>query len=209
MGAPISITQKPELKIVHSADQPSFDGDISQPSNDGASQGVDMVNDMPDSHCEQCQIVRITLDERSVKRRSPEVEQERAVAIYDLIEENQFRPLMLGHEHHTGQIHLQLAIQENRLIFGLFNVDDELLTQIHLSLTPFRKIVRDYFTICDSYYNAIKVASPSQIEAIDMGRRGVHNEGSEMLTERLNGKVEMNFDTARRLFTLVCVLHIK
>lgn len=209
MGAPISMTRKPELKIVHSADQQPFGGETSPPSNDAASQGVDMVNDMPGDQSDQCQIIRITLDERSVKRRSPEVEQERAVAIYDLIEENQFRPLMLGHEHHTGQIHLQLAIQENRLIFGLFNVDDELLTQIHLSLTPFRKIVRDYFTICDSYYNAIKVASPSQIEAIDMGRRGVHNEGSEMLTERLNGKVEMNFDTARRLFTLVCVLHIK
>lgn len=200
MGVPISKTNKPDLKIVHSVEhQAHLQDEVSKIQE----------QDMLQNKVAECRIVRITLDERSMKRRSPEVEQERAVAIYDLIEENQFQPLMLEQSHHFGQIHLRLSIQENRLIFGLFSIEDTLLTQIHLSLTPFRKIVRDYFTICDSYYNAIKVASPTQIEAIDMGRRGVHNEGSEMLCDRLNGKVKMNFDTARRLFTLVCVLHIK
>jgi uncharacterized protein (UPF0262 family) len=100
-------------------------------------------------------------------------------------------------------------VQENRLLFDLRDTSEKKLRDIVLSLTPFRTIVKDYFMICESYYDAIKKLSPSQIEALDMGRRGLHNEGSELLRERLEGKIEVDFDTARRLFTLICVLHIR
>ncbi len=151
-------------------------------------------------------IANIVLDENSVVRRSPDVEHERAVAIFDLLEENYFRPRDdLG----PGPYNLRLSIEENRLVFDIRNQADELLGAMHLSLTPFRRIVKDYFTVCESYYEAIKTASPSQIEAIDMGRRGLHNEGSELLKERLAGKVELDMNTARRLFTLICVLQIR
>ena len=151
-------------------------------------------------------IVHVTLDEQSVIRRKPEVEHERAVAIFDLLEENEFCPC-----DHTddGPFHLHLSIEDNRLIFDIRRESDEALSKVTLPLTTFRTIVKDYFLICESYYNAIKRATPSQIEAIDMGRRGLHNEGSELLRERLAGKVEMDLQTARRLFTLICVLHIR
>ena len=151
-------------------------------------------------------IVHVSLDERSVVRRSPEVEHERAVAIFDLIEENAFRPLDCPDD---GPYRLHLGIEENRLVLDITTADGHGLTRLVLPLTPFRKIVRDYFMICDSYYQAIKRATPSQIEAIDMGRRGLHNEGSHLLKERLAGKVEIDHGTARRLFTLICVLHIR
>ena len=150
-------------------------------------------------------IVGIYLDERTVIRRSPQVEHERKVAIYDLLEENHFAPI----GNYTGPYNLHLSIQENRLVFDIRDADDGALTRFSLPTTPFRKIIKDYFLICDSYYQAIKTSSPSQIEAIDMGRRGLHNEGAETLYERLREKADVDHDTARRLFTLICVLHIK
>jgi uncharacterized protein (UPF0262 family) len=151
-------------------------------------------------------IVHVELVEKHVLRHNMEVEHERAVAIFDLLDENRFA-LVETPDH--GPFRLFLSVEDNRLIFDIRAEDDQPLARISLPLTPFRTIVRDYFMICDSYYKAIKTASPSQIEAIDMGRRGLHNEGSELLRERLAGKVELDFNTARRIFTLICVLHIR
>jgi uncharacterized protein (UPF0262 family) len=150
-------------------------------------------------------IVNVSLDERTVVRRSPEVEHERAVAIFDLIEENSFSLLDSG----AGPYSLHLSIEESRLVIDVRGGDEAPIDKVMISLSPFRRVVKDYFTVCESYYQAIKRASPSQIEAIDMGRRGLHNEGSELLRERLAGKIEMDVNTARRLFTLICVLHIR
>jgi len=150
-------------------------------------------------------IVDIVLDEKSVARRSPEVEHERAVALFDLLEENDF--VLVGGE--PGPYRLRIGVFEQRLVFGVHGGDNRKLRDIVLSLTPFRKVVKDYFLVCESYYAAIKRLGPSQIEALDMGRRGLHNEGSELLRERLAGKIEVDHDTARRLFTLICALHIK
>jgi uncharacterized protein (UPF0262 family) len=150
-------------------------------------------------------IVKIDLDERTVVRRNPDVEHERAVAIFDLLEENHFEPV----GDFTGPYHLLLGIEENRLVFDIRNEGSEPLTKIILPLTPFRTVVKDYFTVCESYYTAIKRASLTQIEALDMGRRALHNEGSELLRERLEGKIKLDQNTARRLFTLICVLHIR
>lgn len=151
-------------------------------------------------------IVHVTLDERTVVRRKPEVEHERAVAIFDLLEDNEF--VCCDHAD-AGPYHLHLSIEDNRLILDIRRDTDDELVRVSLPITPFRTIVKDYFLICESYYAAIKKSSPAQIEAIDMGRRGLHNEGSELLRERLAGKVEMDLQTARRLFTLICVLHIR
>ena len=148
-------------------------------------------------------LIAVDLDDSSIGRSTPDIEHERAVAIYDLLEENAFAP----HGHDGGPYKLNLSIVERRLVFDIVDEGDERVATHILSLSPFRKIVKDYFLICESYYQAIKTATPSQIEAIDMGRRGVHNEGSETLTARLDGKIDMDFDTARRLFTLICVLH--
>ena len=156
---------------------------------------------MPDNK----RIAGLFLDEHTVVRRSAQVEHERKVAIYDLLEENHFDPI----GDHGGPYNLHLSIEENRLVFDIRDADDSALTRFSLPTTPFRKIIKDYFLICDSYYQAIKTSSPSQIEAIDMGRRGLHNEGSELLRERLGERIEVDFDTARRLFTLICVLHIR
>ena len=150
-------------------------------------------------------LVKITLDEGSIGRSGQDIEHERAVAIYDLIEDNSFAPV----DHDGGPYALHLSITENRLVFDIRREDGTPLMAHLLSLTPFRKIVKDYFMICDSYYKAIRTATPTQIEAIDMGRRGLHNEGSELLKERLKEKIDVDFDTARRLFTLICVLHWK
>ena len=150
-------------------------------------------------------IVKIDLDERSVVRRNADIEHERAVAIFDLLEENFFAPVA----PRPGPFHLRIGLEENRLILDLRRTDESPLDRLALALQPFRGIIRDYFLICESYYKAIRAASPSRIEAIDMGRRGLHNEGSELLRERLAEKVEMDLDTARRLFTLICVLHIR
>ena len=150
-------------------------------------------------------LVKVTLDEGSIGRSSPDIEHERAVAIYDLLEDNSFQPV----DHDGGPYALQLSIAENRLVFDIRNEDGTPVMAHLFSLTPLRRIVKDYFLICDSYYKAIRTSTPSQIEAIDMGRRGLHNEGSELLMERLKEKIEIDFDTARRLFTLICVLHWK
>ena len=150
-------------------------------------------------------IAKVTLDERTVVRRSPEVEHERAVAIFDLIEENHFAPI----GDHGGPYSLHLGIEENRLVLDIRTEGDAPLGKVILALSPFRRVVKDYFTVCESYYHAIKTASPSQIEAIDMGRRGLHDEGAVLLRERLAGKIDLDSNTARRLFTLICVLHIR
>ena len=150
-------------------------------------------------------IADIVLDEKSVARRTPEVEHERAVALFDLLEENDFA--LVGGE--PGPYKLHVGIFEQRLVFGVNDAHDRKLRDIVLSLTPLRKVVKDYFLVCESYYSAIKKLGTSQIEALDMGRRGLHNEGSELLRERLAGKIEVDHDTARRLFTLICALHIK
>ena len=150
-------------------------------------------------------LVAVTLDESSIGRSSPDVEHERAVAIYDLIEENSFQPT--GHE--GGPYALNLGIDGNRLVFDIRSADGAPVIAHLLSLAPFRRIVKDYFTVCDSYYAAIRTATPDRIEAIDMGRRALHDEGSRILMERLKQKVDLDFDTARRLFTLVTVLHWK
>ena len=149
-------------------------------------------------------LVAVTLDEASIGRGSADTEHERAVAIFDLVEENSFA--LVGHE--GGPYALRLAIAEQRLSFEVTENDSVVMTHL-LSLTPFRRIVRDYWMMCDSYYKAIRTASPHQIETIDMARRGIHNEGSEILRERLDGKIEVDFQTARRLFTLLSVLHWK
>jgi uncharacterized protein (UPF0262 family) len=150
-------------------------------------------------------LVKITLDEGSIGRSSQDIEHERAVAIYDLIEDNSFAPV----DHDGGPYALHLSITENRLVFDIRQQDGAPLMAHLLSLTPFRKIVKDYFLICDSYYEAIRTATPERIEALDMGRRALHDEGSQLLMERLQHKVKLDFDTARRLFTLICVLHWK
>jgi uncharacterized protein (UPF0262 family) len=150
-------------------------------------------------------LVKITLDEGSIGRSSSDIEHERAVAIYDLLEDNSFAPV----EHDRGPYALHLSMTENRLVFDIRNEDGTPVMAHLFSLTPLRRIVKDYFLICDSYYKAIRTSTPSQIEAIDMGRRGLHNEGSELLMERLKEKIAVDFDTARRLFTLICVLHWK
>jgi uncharacterized protein (UPF0262 family) len=148
-------------------------------------------------------LIAVDLDSSIGPGPSPEAEHERRVAIYDLLEENSFS-LLNGKE---GPYRLQLSTQEGRLLFEIYSEGEEALSIIGLSMSPFRVIVKDYFQICESYYQAIRRSTPSQIETLDMARRALHNDGSEILKERLNGKVDIDFDTARRLFTLVCVLH--
>ena len=150
-------------------------------------------------------IVSIHLEDAAALRQSAEAEQERAVAIFDLIEENEFAPSV----EHQGPYHLVLAVADNKLVFDVRDTGEQEIYKFILSLTPFRRIIKEYFDVCESYFAAIKTSSLSQIEAIDMGRRGLHNEGSEILRDRLAGKVEMDFGTARRLFTLICALHMK
>ena len=144
----------------------------------------------------------IVLDD-TIGRSTPDVEHERAVAIFDLIEENSFEPV----GHAGGPYKLNLSLVDTKLVLTIRTEGDEEVATHILSLTPFRRIVKDYFMICESYYEAIRTASPSRIEAIDMGRRGVHNDGSQTLQDRLKGKINVDFGTARRLFTLVCVLY--
>ena len=150
-------------------------------------------------------LVKVTLDEGSIGRSSPDIEHERAVAIYDLLEDNSFAPV----DHDGGPYALHLSITENRLVFDIRHADGTPVMAHLLSLTPLRRIVKDYFMICDSYYQAIRTSTPSQIEAIDMGRRGLHDEGSRTPDGAAEGKISVDFDTARRLFTLICVLHWK
>ncbi len=147
----------------------------------------------------------IELDETSIQARGADVEHERRVAIFDLLEANSFRPV----QSPGGPFVLRLALEEGRLVFDVMTEARDPHGRVILSLTPFRKIIKDYFLVCDSYYEAIRSAPPAQIEAIDMGRRGLHNEGSDVLLDRLRGKIELDHDTARRLFTLICALHAR
>ena len=144
----------------------------------------------------------VVLDD-TIGRSTPDTEHERAVAIFDLIEENSFEPV----GHPGGPYRLNISLVDSKLVFEIKTEGDSVVAKHILSLTPFRRIVKDYFMICESYYEAIRSATPSKIEAIDMGRRAIHNEGSQTLKDRLNGKINIDFDTARRLFTLVCVLY--
>lgn len=153
-------------------------------------------------------ILAIDIDDNGLARPTPEIEQERRVAIFDLLEDNSFAlPPRDDRNVENGPFKLLLAIRERRLVFDLSNESGEKAAEFHLSLGPFRQVVKDYFQICESYFDAVKKMPPSQIEAIDMARRGIHNEGARVLQERLEGKAEVDIDTARRLFTLICVLH--
>ena len=154
---------------------------------------------------EKQRIVNIFLDEKSLVRRAAHVEHERKVAVYDLLEDNHFAPV--GDDR--GPYTLHLEIENNRLVFDIRTEGGDKLDRFTLPLNSFRKIVKDYFIVCESYLEAIKTAPPSRIEALDMGRRGLHNEGSDILRDRLEGKVDIDKRTARRLFTLICVLHIR
>jgi len=150
-------------------------------------------------------IANIYLDERSVVRLNAQVDHERKVAIFDLLEDNSFDPI----DTPPGPYNVILAIEDNRLVFDVRDITNKKLTKFALPVVSFRRVVKDYFMICESYFDAIKRASPSHIEAIDMGRRGLHNEGAEILRERISDKAIVDADTARRLFTLICVLHIR
>ena len=153
-------------------------------------------------------IAQIDLDDRGLPAPTPEIEQERRVAMFDLLEDNSFAlPAREDRAVPEGPYRLGLAIRERRLVFDVAAEGGEGAAQFHLSLGPFRQVVKDYFQICESYFEAVKKLPPHQIEAIDMARRGIHNEGARVLEERLDGKARLDTDTARRLFTLICVLH--
>ena len=153
----------------------------------------------------QWQIADITLDEHTVVRRNADIEHERAVAILDLLEKNHFAPV----SGHGGPFHLHLAIEDNRLSMVVRSVSRDSSETILLPLASFRGIIRDYFMVCESYYEAIRHSRLPQVEAIDVGRRSLHDEGSALLMDRLAEKVAIDHDTARRLFTLICVLHLR
>ena len=153
-------------------------------------------------------IAHIELDDSTLPPPTPEIEQERKVAMFDLMEDNSFSlPQRDDREVPTGPFNVGLSIREKRLVFEIRTEDDQPAAEFHLSLGPFRQVVKDYWQICESYFDAVKNLPPSQIETIDMARRGIHNEGARILTERLEGKADVDNDTARRLFTLICVLH--
>lgn len=152
----------------------------------------------------------VHLDDSGLPPPTPEVEQERRIAMFDLLEENAFRLPPRGEQPAPpGPYRLDLAVRDRRLVFELSTKAGEPAGAFHLSLSPFRQVIKDYFAICASYFDAVKRLPADKIEAIDMARRGIHNEGSELLMERLKGKAETDMDTARRLFTLICVLHFK
>lgn len=162
------------------------------------------MSDNPET-ANRAKIVKIQLDERSLARATADIEHERKVAIYDLLEDNRFEPSGGG----AGPFELSLSIVERRLVFDVRREGGEAIGEVHLSLTPFRKIIKDYFLLCESYYDAIRNAAPAQIETVDMARRAMHNEGSEILIERLKDKIGLDLNTARRLFTLICSFHMR
>lgn len=163
----------------------------------------------PDSNDARERIGRITLDEETILWRNADIEQERRVAIHDLIEENRFRPLRALERGAKGPFHLHLSVRDGRLVMDIRDHEDAPAETLIIGLARFRRPVREYFAICDSYYQAIRKATAAEIETIDMARRAIHDRAAELLIERLEGKVETDFATARRLFTLICVLHIK
>ncbi len=154
-------------------------------------------------------ISHIELDEATIIWRNADIEQERRIAIFDLIEENTFKPLRAFEAGHTGPYRLKLSVDDGRLVLAIADNDGTPLETIILGLGRFRRPIREYFAICDSYYQAIRKATASEIETIDMARRGIHNDAADTLLERLEGKIDTDFPTARRLFTLICVLHIR
>jgi uncharacterized protein (UPF0262 family) len=154
-------------------------------------------------------IIKVELDEATILWRNADIEQERRVAIFDLIEDNMFKPLREIADGYAGPYALNISVEEGRLILDIRRENGTPLEMIILGLGRFRRPVRDYFAICDSYYQAIRKSTAAEIETIDMARRGVHNAAAELLMERLEGKIDVDFATARRLFTLICVLHIK
>jgi uncharacterized protein (UPF0262 family) len=154
-------------------------------------------------------ISEVTLDERTILWRSADIEQERRIAIFDLLEENHFAPQRAHADDYAGPYKLHLRVEEGRLALEIHREDGSHLETLVLGLARFRRPVRDYFAICDSYYQAIRSATPQQIETVDMARRGIHDEAARLLMERLEGKITVDFATARRLFTLICVLHIR
>jgi uncharacterized protein (UPF0262 family) len=154
-------------------------------------------------------IIAVELDEQTIIWRNADIEQERRIAIFDLLEGNFFRPERPYPEDYAGPFRVMLSVQEGRLAINIASETDILLETIVIGMTKFRRSIKDYFAICDSYFQAVRQATPQQIEPIDMARRGIHNEAAGLLQERLKGKIEVDFDTARRLFTLICVLHIK
>ncbi|MEM7492398.1 MAG: UPF0262 family protein [Pseudomonadota bacterium] len=148
-------------------------------------------------------LVSVEIDDETLAASGPDAEHERRVAIFDLIEANTFEVI----DHDRGPYTLHLSMQDRKLVFDVRTEGGEPVHVFVLSMSPFRGVIRDYFMICESYYEAIRNSTPHQIEAIDMARRGIHNEGSDLMEERLEGKVRVDFDTARRLFTLICALH--
>ena len=154
-------------------------------------------------------IIDIALDEHTILWRSADIEQERRIAIFDLIEANHFAPQRRHADGYAGPYRIALSVEDGRLAIAISREDGSPLEVLVLALGRFRRPIRDYFAICDSYYQAIRQATPQQIETVDMARRAVHNEAAELLKERLDGKIGVDFDTARRLFTLICVLHIR
>jgi uncharacterized protein (UPF0262 family) len=153
-------------------------------------------------------LAHVEIDDSNLPAPTPEIEQERRVAIFDLLEDNSFAlPQRDDRPVPSGPYHLFLSIRDKRLVFDVRTEGGDTVAEFHLSLSPFRQVVKDYWQICESYFDAVKKLPPSQIEAIDMARRGIHNEGARVLQERLEGKAEIDIDTARRLFTLICVLH--
>ena len=158
---------------------------------------------------EPFRIAKIDLDQSTGVPLNPDIDHERKVAIFDLLEENFFKPQFLNSGDIEGPYAVVISLVERRLVFDITQEDGAEVGQVILALSPFRRIIKDYFAICDSYYEAIRTATPQQIEAIDMGRRGLHNDGSDLLRERLDGKIELDQQTARRLFTLICVLHMR
>lgn len=154
-------------------------------------------------------LIHIELDHKTIIWRNADIEQERRIAIYDLIEGNYFAPQRPHADGYAGPYRLALRVEEGRLVFDIFREDESHLESVIVALGRFQRPIREYFAICDSYFQAVKAATPQQIETVDMARRAIHNDASEMLKDRLDGKIAVDFDTARRLFTLICVLHIK
>lgn len=154
-------------------------------------------------------IIAVDLDEKTIIWRNADVEQERRIAIFDLLEDNHFEPQRAYPEGYDGPYRITLRVEEGRLAIDIASQDEQRLETLILGLARFRRPIKDYFAICDSYFQAIRQATAQQIETVDMARRAIHNEAAELLIERLDGKIKVDFDTARRLFTLICVLHIR
>ena len=172
---------------------------MSTPPNTPDDEPGDRSGDKSDNR-----LVEVILDEASIARCSPDIEHERNVAIYDLLETNSFTLVKPGQK--KGPYTLLLALEESRLVFHVGDEDRKPINSLMLSLSSFRRVVQDYFLVCETYFEAIKTAPPSRIETIDMGRRGLHNEGAQLVSDRLDGKISVDFETARRLFTLICAL---